>query len=167
MKNEKIVIVSGYFDPLHIGHLEYFELSKKLGDKLVVIVNNNEQCKLKKGEYFMTEKDRLEIVFALGIVDEVLISSDTDGSVCKSLEMVVDFHTDEFETHYDFIFCNGGDRHLEEIPETEVCEKLGIQMADGLGDKIRSSSELTGLTETETEINEFGDDEWSNPKPKL
>ena len=149
MKNEKIVIVSGYFDPLHIGHLEYFELSKKLGDKLVVIVNNNEQCKFKKGEYFMTEKDRLEIVFALGIVDEVLISSDTDGSVCKSLEMVVDFHTDEFGTQYDFIFCNGGDRHLEEIPETEVCEKLGIQMVDGLGDKIRSSSDLTGLKETE------------------
>ena len=149
MKNEKIVIVSGYFDPLHIGHLEYFELSKKLGDKLVVIVNNNEQCKLKKGEYFMTEKDRLEIVFALGIVDEVLISSDTDGSVCKSLEMVVDFHTDEFGTQYDFIFCNGGDRHLEEIPETEVCEKLGIQMVDGLGDKIRSSSDFTGIKETE------------------
>ena len=149
MKNEKIVIVSGYFDPLHIGHLEYFELSKKLGDKLVVIVNNNEQCKLKKGDFFMTEKDRLEIVFALGIVDEVLISSDTDGSVCKSLEMVVDFHTDEFGTQYDFIFCNGGDRHFEEIPETEVCEKLGIQMVDGLGDKIRSSSDLTGLKETE------------------
>ena len=151
MKNEKIVIVSGYFDPLHIGHLEYFELSKKLGDKLVVIVNNNEQCKLKKGEYFMTEKDRLEIVFALGIVDEVLISSDTDGSVCKSLEMVVDFHTDEFGTQYDFIFCNGGDRHLEEIPETEVCERLGIQMTDGLGEKIRSSSEMTGLVELENE----------------
>jgi len=151
MKNKKIVIVSGYFDPLHIGHLEYFELSKKLGDKLVVIVNNNEQCKLKKGEYFMTEKDRLEIVFALGIVDEVLISSDTDGSVCKSLEMVVDFHTDEFGTQYDFIFCNGGDRHLEEIPETEVCERLGIQMTDGLGEKIRSSSEMTGLVELANE----------------
>ena len=89
MKNEKIVIVSGYFDPLHIGHLEYFELSKKLGDKLVVIVNNNEQCKLKKGEYFMTEKDRLEIVFALGIVDEVLISSDTDGSVTQTQEFSI------------------------------------------------------------------------------
>ena len=145
MKNKKIVIVSGYFDPLHIGHLEYFELAKKLGDELVVIVNNDKQCELKKGESFMNEKDRLEIVFALGIVDEVLISSDTDGSVCKSLELVVDFHTDEFGTHYDFIFCNGGDRNIEESPETEICKKLGIKMIDGMGEKIRNSRDYTGL----------------------
>ena len=166
MKNEKIVIVSGYFDPLHIGHLEYFDLAKELGDKLVVIVNNDIQCKLKKGESFMNEKDRMEIIFALGIVDEVLLSSDTDGSVCDSIEKVVEFHT-EVGIDYEFIFCNGGDRHIGEIPETETCEKLGIPTADGLGYKIRSSSEFTGLTDNETEINEYGDDEWSNPKPKL
>ena len=144
MRNEKIVIVSGYFDPLHIGHLEYFNLAKELGDKLVVIVNNDIQCKLKKGESFMNEGDRMEIIFALGIVDEVLLSSDTDGSVCDSLDKVVQFHN-EVGMDYEFIFCNGGDRQLEEIPETEVCERLGIQMADGLGDKIRSSSEMTKL----------------------
>ncbi len=72
MKKEKVVIVSGYFDPLHIGHLEYFRLAKELGDKLVVIVNNDKQCELKKGESFMNERDRLEIVFELGMVDEVL-----------------------------------------------------------------------------------------------
>ena len=92
----------------------------------------------------MNEGDRMEIIFALGIVDEVLLSSDTDGSVCDSLDKVVQFHN-EVGIDYEFIFCNGGDRHLEEIPETEVCERLGIQMADGLGEKIRSSSELTGI----------------------
>ena len=148
MKKEKVVIVSGYFDPLHVGHLEYLRMASQLGDTLLVIVNNDEQAKLKKGESFMNEKDRMEIIFALGIVDEVLLSSDTDGSVCDSLDKVVQFHN-EVGIDYEFIFCNGGDRHLEEIPETEVCERLGIQMADGLGDKIRSSSELTGLTETE------------------
>ena len=69
MNREKVVIVSGYFDPLHIGHLEYFRLAKELGDKLVVIVNNDKQCELKKGESFMNERDRLEIVFELGMVD--------------------------------------------------------------------------------------------------
>ena len=153
MKKEKVVIVSGYFDPLHIGHLEYFRLAKELGDKLVVIVNNDKQCELKKGESFMNERDRLEIVFELGMVDEVFLSCDEDSSVCKSIEKVVQFHEESYPggvtMPYDFVFCNGGDRHLEEIPETEVCEKLGIQMVDGLGDKIRSSSDLTGLKETE------------------
>ena len=83
MNREKVVIVSGYFDPLHIGHLEYFRLAKELGDKLVVIVNNDKQCELKKGESFMNERDRLEIVFELGMVDEVFLSCDEDSSVCK------------------------------------------------------------------------------------
>ena len=160
------IVTSGYFDPLHVGHIECLELAKELGDELIVIVNSDYQTRLKKGESFMNEKDRMEIIFALGIVDEVLLSSDTDGSVCDSIEKVVEFHT-EVGIDYEYIFCNGGDRHIEEIPESEVCEKLGIQMADGLGDKIRSSSELTGLTDNKTEINEYGDDEWSNPKPKL
>ena len=72
----KIVAVSGYFDPIHVGHLEYLRLSKKLGDKLVVIVNNNHQCVLKKGKPFMDEKDRVEIVRSLEMVDEVFLSID-------------------------------------------------------------------------------------------
>ena len=62
MKKEKVVIVSGYFDPLHVGHLEYLRMASQLGDTLLVIINNDEQAKLKKGESFMNEKDRMEIM---------------------------------------------------------------------------------------------------------
>ena len=64
MKKEKVVIVSGYFDPLHVGHLEYLRMASELGDQLLVIVNNDKQAKLKKGESFMSEKDRMEIIYA-------------------------------------------------------------------------------------------------------
>ena len=137
MSNKIIrVAVSGYFDPIHIGHLDYLEFAKKLGDKLVVIVNNNHQCKLKKGKPFMDELDRMRIVESLGIVDEVFLSIDSDRSVCKSLE----------EIKPD-IFANGGDRATSEVPESVVCKKYNIEMVDGLGDKIRSSSSMTGLKE--------------------
>ena len=130
----KIVAVSGYFDPIHVGHLEYLKMSKKLGDKLVVIVNNNDQCVLKKGKPFMDEKDRLEIVKSLKMVDEVFLSIDKDKTVCASLEFLK-----------PDIFANGGDRSTKEVPETSICKKYNIEMIDGLGDKIRSSSDLTGL----------------------
>ena len=135
-KNKIIVAVSGYFDPIHVGHLEYLRTAKELGDSLVVIVNNNYQCKLKKGKHFMDENDRVEIVKALRFVDEVFLSVDKDRTVCKSLE----------EIKPD-IFANGGDRATSEVPETPVCKKFNIKMVDGLGDKIRSSSSLTGLSE--------------------
>lgn len=133
-KKITIVAVSGYFDPIHVGHLEYLQLAKKLGDKLIVIVNNNFQAELKKGSTFMDEKDRMEIVAALKCVDEVFLSIDKDKSVCKSLEHLK-----------PNIFANGGDRSLEEIPETKVMKQHNIKMVDGLGLKIRSSSDLTGL----------------------
>ena len=137
MSNKIIrVAVSGYFDPIQIGHLDYLELAKKLGDKLVVIVNNNHQCKLKKGKPFMDELDRMRIVESLGIVDEVFLSIDSDRSVCKSLE----------EIKPD-IFANGGDRATSEVPESVVCKKYNIKMVDGLGEKVRSSSSFTGLKE--------------------
>ena len=134
--NNKRVAVSGYFDPIHVGHLEYLKLAKEVGDKLVVIVNNNHQCILKKGKPFMDEADRVEIVKALGIVDEVFLSIDQDKSVCASLERIK-----------PNIFANGGDRHTGEVPETVVCKANNIKIVDGLGGKIRSSSDLTGLKE--------------------
>ena len=135
-KNKIRVAVSGYFDPIHVGHLEYLRMAKELGDSLVVIVNNNYQCKLKKGKHFMDENDRVEILKALRFVDEVFLSVDKDRTVCKSLE----------EIKPD-VFANGGDRATSEVPETPVCKKFNIKMVDGLGDKIRSSSSLTGLNE--------------------
>ena len=123
--NDKRVAVSGYFDPIHVGHLEYLKLAKELGDKLVVIVNNNHQCILKKGKPFMDEADRVEIVKAVGIVDEVFLSIDQDKSVCASLERIK-----------PNIFANGGDRHTGEVPETVVCKTNNIKIIDGLGGKI-------------------------------
>ena len=130
----KKVAISGYFDPIHVGHLEYIEMSKKLGDYLIVIVNNNKQCVLKKGKPFMDEMDRMKIVKAIKWVDEVFLSVDQDGTVCKSLKKIK-----------PDIFTNGGDRHNKECPEAVVCRKYGIELFDGMGDKIRSSSDLTGL----------------------
>tara|TARA_B100000212_G_scaffold165196_1_gene124275 strand:- start:187 stop:594 length:408 start_codon:yes stop_codon:yes gene_type:complete len=132
----KKIAVSGYFDPIHVGHIEYINNAKKLGDWLVVIVNNNNQCALKKGKYFMDEKDRVLIVKNIKAVDEVFLSIDEDKTVCKSLKKV---NPD--------VFANGGDRKNYEIPESKVCKENNIQIIDGLGDKIRSSSDLTGLKE--------------------
>lgn len=129
-----VVAVSGYFDPIHVGHIEYLKLAKQLGDKLVVIVNNDFQARIKKGKSFMNERDRVEIVASLKCVDEVFLSIDRDSSVCKSLEFI-----------QPNIFANGGDRKLDEIPETRIMKKYGIKMVDGLGSKIRSSSDLTGI----------------------
>ena len=130
----KVVAVSGYFDPIHVGHLEYLKMAKSLGDKLVVIINSDYQAGLKKGKSFMAEQDRLEIIQALRCVDEVFLSIDKDKSICKSLEHLK-----------PDIFANGGDRSLQEIPETAVMKKYNIEMVDGLGEKIRSSSEVTGI----------------------
>jgi len=129
-----VVAVSGYFDPIHVGHLECLKLAKQLGDKLIVIVNNDKQTILKKGKSFMNEKDRMEIVSALQCVDEVFLSIDDDKSVCKSLEFLK-----------PSIFANGGDRSLSEIPETAIIDKYSIKMVDGLGAKIRSSSKIIGI----------------------
>ncbi len=130
----KLVAISGYFDPIHVGHIEYIKLAKKLGDKLVVIVNNDYQSKLKKGKSFMNESDRLEIVKSIIWVDDAIISIDKDGTVCKSIELLK-----------PNIFANGGDRKNKEIPESIICNKFGIKIIDGLGKKIRSSSHYTGL----------------------
>ena len=132
----KIVATSGYFDPLHVGHLECLELAKQLGDKLIVIVNSDLQAKLKKGKSFMSESDRMKIVSALKCVDEVFLSIDKDKTQCKSLEYLK-----------PNIFAKGGDRLSNEIPESKTCHELGIEIIDGLGDKIRSSSDITGLKE--------------------
>ena len=131
------VVVSGYFDPIHVGHLEMMKLAKQLGDELVVIVNNDKQAKLKKKKSYMSEDDRLKIVKAIRYTDAAFISVDEDKTVCGSLEKIRRNYKD-----YNIIFANGGDRHSGEITESKVCKKCDIQMIDGLGDKIRSSSKI-------------------------
>jgi len=132
----RVVATSGYFDPLHVGHLECLELAAELGDKLIVIVNSDLQAKLKKGDSFMNQKDRMKIVSALKCVDEVFLSIDKDKSQCESLRSIK-----------PDVFAKGGDRTSSEIPESKVCSELGIEIIDGLGAKIRSSSDMTGLKE--------------------
>lgn len=130
----KKVAISGYFDPIHIGHLEYIRLAQELGDYLIVIVNNDKQASLKKGKSFMCEDDRLQIVSQIKGVDEAVMSIDEDKTVCKTLDLLK-----------PDIFANGGDRNNSEIPEFKICKENGTQVMDGLGNKIRSSSDLTGI----------------------
>jgi len=130
MKN-KIITASGYFDPIHIGHIEYLKKARKLGDKLIVIINNDKQAILKKGFAFMPQEERAKIVKELSCVDEVFISIDKDKSVCKSLAHIK-----------PNIFAKGGDRTSNEIPESITCKEYNIQIIDKLGDKIQSSSDL-------------------------
>ena len=131
----KIVITSGYFDPLHEGHIEALYLSKELGGKLVVILNNDAQAILKKGKPFMKQEIREKIVMALKPVDEVFLSIDSDASVCKSIKAVFE----KYKERNELIFAKGGDRFSGEIPERKVCNSLGIKIVDGLGKKINSS----------------------------
>ena len=133
-----IVIVSGYFNPLHKGHIEYFHNAKQSFDKLFVIVNNDSQRKLKNSKEFMLQDERKIIVNELKIVDEVFISIDYDRSVCKSLTMI----SKEYSKDNNLFFANGGDQNNKNIPESQLCNKLGIKLLDGLGEKIQSSSWL-------------------------
>jgi len=129
----KIVCISGYFDPVHVGHIEYMKQAKALGDYLVVIVNNDHQASLKKGKAFMPGVERVKVIEAMRMVDKVVLSVDTDRTVRETIRTI------EPRPH---IFANGGDQTNQSIPETEVCKELGITLVDGLGDKIQSSSWL-------------------------
>jgi len=143
-KKPIVVAVSGYFNPLHIGHLEMIKKAKRLGDKLVVIVNNDKQVALKKRVPFMSEEDRVVIVKALRDVDRVILAIDDyqlpNGEI-PVIKTLAKLKPD--------IFANGGDRkNLANVPEYEICQKYQIKMVDGLGQKIRASSELIAKAAT-------------------
>jgi len=131
------VAVSGGFDPIHPGHVRLFVEARKLGDRLVVILNNDHWIKLKKGKSFMKEKERKEVIEALRAVDEVVLTKHKVGtkdmSVCDAL----------LEIKPD-IFANGGDRVKDNVPEVALCKELGCKMVFniGKGGKIQSSSWL-------------------------
>ncbi len=136
-----IVIVSGYFNPIHSGHIDYLQSAKKHGDLLFVIVNNDNQVKVKGSVPFMDEEERVSIVQNIKGVNSAIVSIDTDGSVCKTLKIIYDMmSTLGIE---EFIFANGGDRKNDNIPEYKLCEDLGIRMEFGVGGgKTQSSSNL-------------------------
>ena len=135
-KKQKAIIVSGYFNPLHKGHIEYFTKSKQLGDKLFVIINNDNQRILKGSKEFMLEDERMIIVESLSLVDYTFLSIDQDSTVCKTIEYIYN----KFNSNYILSFANGGDQTNERIPEYIICKKLGIGLIDGMGIKIQSSS---------------------------
>ena len=134
----KSIIVSGYFNPLHKGHIELFQKAKVVGDQLWVIVNSDLQRELKGSKEFMDQDERLVIVSAIGIVDKALISIDKDKTQCATL---VDL-AERYSSEYELYFANGGDQNNKSIPEVPVCKEKGINLLEGLGDKIQSSAWL-------------------------
>jgi cytidyltransferase-like protein len=135
---KKAIIVSGYFNPLHKGHLELFEKAKEAGDALIVIVNNDKQREIKGSSFFMDEAERVQIIRSLSIVDMAWISIDEDSTQNETLKLMVD----KFYETYKLAFANGGDQNNNTIPEADICRQYNIELIDGLGDKIQSSSWL-------------------------
>ena len=132
----KCVIVSGYFNPLHGGHLDMIEAAARLGDYLIVVVNNDQQQMFKKGKIILDERNRLRLMRALKGVDTVLLSVDDDPTVVKTLEMIVRQYPGD-----KLIFANGGDRNsTTDIPETTVCQRYDIDMIFGVGGDTKSDS---------------------------
>ena len=135
---DKAIIVSGYFNPLHKGHIEYFHNAKQYAEYLIVIVNNDYQRQLKGTKIFMLEDERVTIIKELKVVDHVYLSVDKGRDVISTIKIINKELSDKYILH----FGNGGDQNNTTIPEAEVCKQLNIKLIDGLGDKIQSSSWL-------------------------
>lgn len=130
------MIVSGFFNPLHGGHLDMIEAARDLGDRLIVIVNNDIQQVMKKDKIILSEDNRARLIEALRHVDEVIIALDDDTTVIKSLQAIADKYPDD-----DLIFANGGDRDSEKaIPEGAICRKHNIEMIFGVGGTEKADS---------------------------
>lgn len=132
----KIAIVSGFFNPLHGGHMDMIDAARELGDKLIVIVNNDEQQLVKKEKIILDAPNRLRVLRSLRAVDEVLLAIDEDMTVSASLAHIARQHPAD-----TLIFANGGDRSAPEVvPERETCEKYGIEMKYGVGGAEKADS---------------------------
>ena len=137
---KRVIITSGYFNPLHIGHINLFREAKKLGDHLVVIVNNDEQVRIKGSVPFMKESERLELIKSIRHVDEVFLSVDKDGFQPQSLKAIAEKYPE-----CEYVFAKGGDREFDNLPESErtACKAFNIEIKNKIGgDKIQSSSWL-------------------------
>ena len=141
MAEKTAIIISGYFSPLHTGHLDMIEDAQRRSDAVIVIVNNNDQQVMKKGKVIIDEADRLRIVQAMKAVDHAFIAVDADRTVCASLEKAAA----DFGNEYKLVFGNGGDRNEGAVvPEEPVCEANGIEMVFDMGgtQKRDSSSRI-------------------------
>lgn len=137
----KVVIVSGFFNPLHGGHLDLIEAAKKLGDHLIVLVNNDAQQIEKKGKIILDEQNRARLMRALRDVDEVIIGIDPAGNHWPSTR-TLEFVADKYQND-ELIFANGGDRPSPDAlpgPEAEMCRKKGIKMVFGVGGDTKADS---------------------------
>jgi cytidyltransferase-like protein len=142
VKPMRVIVISGYFNPIHSGHIDYIKSAKQRGDVLVVIVNNDNQVELKGSVPFQNENERFKIVSNIKGVDRTVLSIDEDSTVCESLRMVYKTYEDDPFFHQMF-FCNGGDRKEGGVPEDILTEELGINMLYNIGgEKVQSSSEL-------------------------
>ena len=136
----RIVIVSGFFNPLHGGHLDMIEAARAMGDKLIVLVDNDKQQIIKKGKIILPETNRLRLIRALRAVDEAYISLGDEAGQVKSLEMLVNKYPND-----QLLFGNGGDRKVEgDITEADFCREHAIEMVFGVGgnDKADSSTRI-------------------------
>ena len=136
-----VVITSWYFNPIHPWHIECLELCKELWDELWVIVNNDNQAKLKtwKEEVFQDENFRLKIVSSLKVVDNVMLSVDQDGSVCESIKEITKRIKEKYWEDTVIYFWKGWDRFSWNIPEVQVCKDLWIEIKDWLWAKTHNS----------------------------
>lgn len=145
----KRVIVSGYFNPLHGGHLDMIEAAKQLGSWLIVVVNNDRQQVMKKGKVILDEQNRMRLMGALRDVDETLLSIDEDAGQAATLRKIREMYPDD-----ELIFANGGDRdpnkHALPENETKACEDCRIETVFGVGshevEKRDSSSRINQET---------------------
>ena len=142
----KVVLVTGGFDPLHSGHIEYFKAAKELGDKLIVGINSDDWLSRKKGQPFMPWQERATIVASLRHVDRVINFDDTDNSANDAIRKVR-----EIFPNYQIVFANGGDRTRDNIPEM-VSDDVEFVFGVGGEDKKNSSSWIL--------------QEWKAPKTK-
>ena len=148
MQKTKIVIVTGGFDPIHSGHVEYFKSARKLGEKLIVGLNSDEWLARKKGRPFMPIVERISVVENLSMVDHCILFNDDDGSSIEAIKNVRQMYPDAH-----IIFANGGDRTKENIPEMAFQDdNLDFVFGVGGEDKKNSSSWIL--------------EEWKNPKTK-
>lgn len=132
----KIAIISGFFNPLHGGHLDMIEAARKLGDKLVVFVDNDKQQVIKKGKIILPEENRVRLMRALRDVDEAYVSLGDEPGQVETLKMLIAKYPD-----VEFVFANGGDRKGEnDIIEAEFCRRHGIKMAFGVGGDNKADS---------------------------